>query len=177
MGECPVQAPLFKKKHLLTGIFLLMLVVVSLAYFNRPQGAVEPGTIRIVHKGALVRSFTREELQALPPVELEKTILSSNNLQETGVFIGAELKEVLQAADPALLKSCRRVIARANDGFAASYEKAELLQAENILVVYAKDGLPLEGAGAGGAGPLRIVVINDTFGNRCTKDLCALEIQ
>ena len=79
--------------------------------------------------------------------------------------------------DPSLPGKCRRVVARASDGFAASYDKAEFLQPENILVVYAKDGLPLENAAAGGAGPLRIVVVDDPFGNRCIKHLCELEIE
>lgn len=177
MGKCPARAPLFKKKYLFISILLLFLAVAFLAFLNRPQDMAEPGTIRIMHGGELIKSFTLEELQALPRVEMEKTILSSNKPQETGVFTGTDLQEVLQAADPSLPGKCRRLVARASDGFAASYDKAELLQPENILVVYAKDGLPLENAAAGGAGPLRIVVVDDPFGNRCIKHLCELEIE
>lgn len=177
MGKYPAETSMFKKKYIVIGVLLLVIAIVFLACLNRPQDTAEPGTIRITCQGELVKSLTLEELQALPKVEMEKTISSSNSPNETGVFSGVDLVEVLKAADPALIEDCTRVIAKANDGFVASYDKDEILRDGNILVVYAKDNKPLEGADAGGTGPLRIVVISDPFGNRCTKHLSELEVQ
>ena len=142
MENTSQKAPYLIKKYLIVGVLVLVVVVAFLAYFNRPQDVIEPGAIRIVRGGEVVKNLTLEELQALPRVEVDKTISSSSNPDEAGVFTGAELKEVLQAADPDLLEDCERVFARAATVLSPPTTKMKFYRQIIYWWFMCKDGRP-----------------------------------
>ncbi len=168
---------LLKKKNIVLGMLILGVAVVILAFLNRPSVGGEPGTIRVTRNGTVIKTFSMEDIEALPVVEAEKSISSGKGEDEEGVFTGVSLQNVLNAADPTLLATCKQVITRADDGYVSIFTLGEVLEGDNILVVYAKDGEALKNAAAGGAGPFRIIVQGDAFGTRCTKYLNVLEVE
>lgn len=177
MKSTSVQAGPKKQRVILIVCILVLAAAVGIfAWLNRPDTSIAPGTLRISQGDRIVKTFTLDELKALPSVQVQKTIVSSKEEDESGLYTGVPLKQVLDAADPSLLETGTQIVARAEDGFTTSYSADEVKAGDNILLVYAKDGEPLKDQASGGAGPMRILVQEDPFGNRCIKYLNDLEV-
>ena len=108
-------------------------------------------------------------------VSFEKEIVSGNKGNESGVYRGVPLREILAAADESILSECSSVTGTASDGFVSAYSMSEVTGSDSI-VVYEKDGEPLKKRSEGGSGPLRIVAADDTYGTRSTQYLTRIEV-
>ena len=165
-----------QNKHIVIAVILLVAVVTVFGLLNRPFQNFEPNTVNITQNGETIHTFTMDDIRALPAVSIDKTIQSSSSQDESGVYTGVELSVLLETAG-LVPGNLQQIIAKAGDGFTAAYSPDEVLVKNNILVVYAKDGQDLLAADQGGAGPFRIVVRDDPFGNRCTKYLNEIEVK
>ena len=161
---------------ILCGFMFLLALVLLLAHLNRPAQMMQSGTLTISRAGELLGQYTVEELQSLPYVEVEKEIVSSSSTNELGLWRGVPLRDLLNKISPELLSEAQNIYAYAEDAYVSSYRASEVALNDNILVIYAKDGQNLAGHDAGGKGPLRILVTNDAFGNRCIMYLCEIKI-
>lgn len=165
------------KKVALNGRFLwvtlsvLTIAVVIGILWNLSNAKHGDSTLTIARDGEAIRVFSLEEIQAMPYIETEKTIVSSSYENESAVFKGVELSYLLNKVDQSLLKECKKFITRAEDGYASAVSADEVLLEGNVLVVYAKDGESLGDYKNGGSGPMRLLIINDEFGNRATRYL------
>lgn len=166
-----------KNKGIIYTIVVLVVVVAILAFLNRPSGDLQPATLTINQGGVALHTFTLGEIKAMPSVSFEKSIISSNHADERGVFTGVPLYDLIKAVDVNLLTGERRFITKAEDGFASVFSTWEVVETENIIIAYAKDGLSLGSYEEGGTGPLRIIIKGDAFGNRSTKYLNEIEVK
>jgi hypothetical protein len=166
-----------KNKVIIYIIVVLVGVAAILAFLNRPSYDSHSAALTVSQDGMDLHTFTLEEVRALPSVSVKKSIVSSNHADESGVFTGVPLHNLIKAVDADLLTGERRFITRAEDGFASVFTTREVLEPDNIIIVYAKDGQSLDRYEEGGTGPLRIIIQGDAFGNRSTKYLKQIEIK
>lgn len=168
-----------KKLYKMIAIILLALAlgILLLAYLNRPQDAVDAGTISIKNQGKVIAVLTMKEVQALPRVEKKVTISSSSEGKSTDVWAGASMKEVLDSIDPQLLQNAKQVLTHAEDGFTSALTSQEIIASDDVLIAYEKNGELLSGKTKGGTGPFRLILAKDLFGNRMTKYLNVLELK
>lgn len=169
--------PCNQKTILIICILVLAVAIGLLAYFIRPDTGIAPGTLRISQENRIVKTFTLDEIKSIPALKVQKTIASSKEKDESGIYTGVPLRQVLNSADKTLLSNCSQIVAKAKDGYTVSFTADEVKRDDNILVVYQKDGTPLKDAASGGAGAMRVLVQEDSYGTRCIKYLNALEIK
>ena len=155
---------------------VLAAVIAILAWANAPRGNAE-GRIAIVMDGVTLRAWSMQEIKALPAVDVQKTINSASYADDSGNFRCVDLRVLLDLTGEDLLASDARIIARASDGYTASFTADEIRSGGNILVAYAKDGSDLGTMTDGGTGPFRIIIRDDMFGTRGTKYLIEIEIE
>jgi hypothetical protein len=167
-----------KKSVLLVCAVLIVLAaaVAVLAWLNYRDDLPDSGTLAVVCGGETLRTFTLEEIQALPAVEVEKEIVSSSFANDEGLFRGVSLRALLRQAgvEP---DEYSQLIARAEDNFVMAYPMDEITESDDIFLAYEKNGQGLGSLQDGGTGPLRIIVTQDEFGNRCAKYVCELEVK
>lgn len=169
---------IFKNQLTLTGIIAaLMLITVILALINgRDMSGADGSIIEIIADGVKVAELDYDDVSAMNSVEIKKTLRSGSGSDEEGVFTGVPLENVILYAYPSA-DDADSVTVKATDGFTASYDKDELNDENNVILVYKKDGKALKSAKNGGSGPFRIIVMKDAFGNRSVKYLCRIEIK
>jgi hypothetical protein len=161
-------------------IIIIVILVALVAVFtalNRPNEELAPATLTISQEDTILHTFTIEEIQAMPSISVEKYISSASKGDESGVFTGVPIADLINAVDPALLQSEHNFIIRAEDGFAAALSAEEVNKLDDALIVYAKDGQSLGSSQDGGSGPLRLIIKSDPFGNRSAKYVNKIEVQ
>lgn len=158
-------------------LLALGLAAVVLAQLNKSEAVVAPGSLAVTRGGKTLRTFTMSDVKALPSVTAKKKILSSSHADEEGAFTGVPLHTLLAEVAPTLLDDATQVVTRAVDGYVSALGVDEVIGSDDVLVVYAKDGESLGTYRDGGTGPFRIVIVADTYGNRCTKWVNEIEIQ
>jgi DMSO/TMAO reductase YedYZ molybdopterin-dependent catalytic subunit len=170
-----------KKQNLLIVVILVVLValiaVVSVVNRGMTQAPGDGFALSITSGGETLREYTLEDIQAFPFSEAEKTISSGKQEDESGVFKGVPLEALLADVDPGWAEKYTEFVFHASDGFTAAVFLSDILKGENVIVVYEKDGQPLKSGDEGGKGPLRIVVVDDPFGNRSAYLLTSIEVQ
>lgn len=111
-----------------------------------PQEASVPGVILTITGGETERTFTLEQLQALPVTEVESA---------DGQFVGVRLSDLLTEAGFSL-EAIATVQVVATDGFSSTYPP-ELFSREDAVLAYARKGGSLNDDEA----PLRMVIPNE----------------
>ncbi len=175
------------KKWLVLGIGLLVLIIAVTSFLTHKSGPQE-GTVVIKAGAATLGSFTIADLRKLPAVEKSVVVqpVCSNDCSNNGgnsgdsgsehYFTGTSLLGVLDSIDPDLTKKYKRVITRGIDYYSQVLEMPEVLQPDNVYIVYADFGKPLQ-TKAGGEGSLQAIICDDKSGQRFTKWLVSLELQ
>jgi DMSO/TMAO reductase YedYZ molybdopterin-dependent catalytic subunit len=144
----------------------------------RPDAArQDPGTFTVISGGEPLKSYTIDELKAFPPFTAQKDIVSGKHDDESGVFTGAPIEAVLDDAAPGWQGSYKEFIFRAEDAFTSSVFASDIDKGDNVIVVYEQDGAPIPGSADGGKGPLRILVVDDEFGNRSAQMVVSVEMK
>lgn len=165
---------------MIAAIIVLAVIAGTAAWIHHqsgvPAGGDADGSLEIVRDGEIIRKFSYEEICSMKSIFFEKEILSGNKDDESGVYCGVPLREILEAADESVLSECSSVTATAADGFVSAYSMSEVTGSDSITVVYEKDGEPLKKRSEGGSGPLRIVAADDTYGTRSTQYLTRIEV-
>ncbi|MDR0817136.1 MAG: molybdopterin-dependent oxidoreductase [Clostridiales Family XIII bacterium] len=122
--------------------------------------------------GDVLKEYTMDDIKALPSLSVEKTIVSgsmgknSGKPDESGIYTGVALEILMADADPDWEGRYSEFVLTAEDGFTSAVFLSEVQKGENVLVIYEKDGSAIAGREDGGRGPLRVIVADDTFGNR-----------
>jgi hypothetical protein len=164
-----------KSRLLIAGIVLLCLLVAAFSFLNRDRTGLKEGTVVIKAGDNTLSSFTVEDLQKLPVIEKKTTIHSSRGSTEHS-FTGTPLAAVLSSVDPALTQNYIKVVARGIDGYSSVINMSEVLQPDNVYIVYADSGRPLK-TKTGGEGSMQVIISGDEFGQRFTYWLVSLELQ
>lgn len=90
-------------------------------------------------------------------------------------YIGIEIRDLLgyKSID---LEDKKAVIVHGADGFSVAYSMDEILNENNIYLVYMEDGTYLGGRESGGRGPYETIILSDTFSNRRCKWVVKIEV-
>ncbi len=166
-----------KRRNIIIVVIILILLaaaVTVLSIINRPDELPETGTLTVTSGSEILHSFTVEDIRSLPYVEVQKEIVSSSFANDEGLFRGVPLRTLMKAAG-ADLEAVKQIVVRADDGFVSAFPADEITESDNIFLCYSKNGEPLGTRDEGGSGPLRIIVTEDPFGNRCAKYVCEIE--
>lgn len=165
-----------KGKHLLAGFLALLLIAGAATWWNLSHKEGADGySLTIAREGEVVKTFTLQEIKEAPQIEAYANLQSAQHDNAEGTYKGADLRELLNKADPSLLKECRVFICTAGDGYSSALSPEDLARGKDVLVAYQKDGTGLEHFYDGGQGPMRLIVASDTYGNRSIKFLTRIE--
>lgn len=156
---------------------VLIIAVAVLAALNRSEDQLVTGQLEIMLRGESVAVLLPADVGALPAIELRKEIVSGSGDSQSGLFTGVALRTLLDTAAPGWAEGASRVICRAEDNFISAFAVDEVTADDNIMVAYLLDGKPLSGREQGGKGPFRLVIRDDTYGNRSTYWLCRIEVE
>ena len=139
------------------------------------DGPVETGSLAIRAYGLVLGEIGLDDIRALPSVKRTMSIHSSagTTLHE---FRGALLSDVLDMVDPKLTEEYRWVLAVGVDDYISGIAMGEVLAENNVYVMYEDGGEPLPKKN-GEPGAMRVVVINDTFGQRFTNYLLEIALE
>ena len=164
-------------KQIVAGLLILLLLTAAAAFFNNAANAPtgEGYALTISREGEDVRAFSLSEIKKMDAETVEKEIVSSSHEDEKGAFTGVPLAALLDAADPSIRKECETFVTLAGDSYSSALSAEEVAEENNVLVVYQKDGRDLTPFSEGGTGPMRILILSDEYGNRCTKYLIRVE--
>jgi len=177
---------------LIIGIVLLVLIIALCLFFSQKNDPQE-GTVVIKAGAETLGSFKIADLRKLPAVD--KKILvqtncsnncnnsggksSNNNSGNNGIehkFTGTPLLGVLNSIDPELTQKYKKIITRGADYYSQVLEMSEVMKPDNVYIVYADYGKPLQ-TKTGGEGSLQAIICSDKSGQRFTKWLVSLELQ
>jgi DMSO/TMAO reductase YedYZ molybdopterin-dependent catalytic subunit len=169
-------------------IVVVVALVALLAVFtalNRQDTGLGPGasesvaatgTFTVIAGGEALKSYSIDDLSAFTPVTVRKDITSGKHDDESGIFTGAPLEDVLDDAAPGWQGEYQEFIFRAEDAFTSSVFASDIEKGDNVLIVYEQDGAPIPGSADGGKGPIRALVVSDEFGNRSAQMLVSVEM-
>ncbi|MEN6325452.1 MAG: molybdopterin-dependent oxidoreductase [Syntrophomonas sp.] len=157
-------------------IAILLVVLVSiLGYLNAKGERLDEGQIVIKAEDKIIGEITREEVMKLPVVHKKMVINSTSGLTKHN-YSCTPLMEVFNHIDPQIAKQYKRVITKGVDNYVSGVYMQEVLEKNNVLLVYADNGKPLKSK-TGYEGTMRIVIVNDLYGQRFTNYLVEIQLE
>jgi Na+-translocating ferredoxin:NAD+ oxidoreductase RnfG subunit len=131
------------------------------------EGPVETGSIAIRAYGVVLGEVTLEQIQEMPSVKRTMSIHSTSGTTKHS-FRGTLLSNVISAVDPELLTEYEWVQPVGVDDYMSNIAMKEVLAENSVYVMYEDNGQLLE-TKTGEPGAMRIVVLDDVFGQRFTN--------
>lgn len=163
-----------KSNKIVIGVIIVLAVVIAASaiplFLNMDT---QNSSLKIIVGEETLAEYTLDEIEKMSSVDVEKELTSSNKQTEEGTFTGVPLEIILSAIDSDWENKYSEFILTASDGFSSAVSLADILEGENVLIVYEKDREAL----GEDVGPLRAIVVNDPFGNRSTFHLNKIELQ
>lgn len=167
-------------KKVLTSIIVLIVIVGVFAYLN--AGNVEDralsqkeAVIFLNYQGEEVAEIDFDSIQELEEHQFQETLRSSDSPDQENTYTGVLLKDILAKYDIPE-DDFSQVVTKAADGYTVALGQDEVLEDDNIYVVYMINGEYLAPKSEGGSGPYQIVIRNDQFGQRWNKFLMELNV-
>jgi len=139
------------------------------------DGPTETENLAIRAYGKVLAEVSLEDIRALPSVKRTMSIHSSAGITQHS-FRGTLLSNVLDLADQGLMDQYQWVLAIGVDDYIADVGMDEVRAENNVFVMYEDDEQPLPKKN-GEPGSMRIVVINDVFGQRFTNYLLEVVLE
>jgi len=139
--------------------------------FEREEGDGPPETGSLVLRafGLVLGEITLEEIKELPSVKRTMSIHSTAGITQHS-YRGTLLSNVLDLFDPDITKDYNSIRAIGADGFTSYISMDEVLMENNVYIMYEDNDEPLTRQN-GQPGAMRVVLLDDTFGERFTKYL------
>ncbi len=160
----------------LFAIIIISLVITNIGGIEEERELLRERILRVSFAGEAV-DLTLDEILDLKATNI-RTIRRSSTAEDTEIFFtGVPLYEVLNHVFPEALAEAERVTARAADGYTIAYTSDEVLEENNIYLVYAREGEWLEPREEGGDGPFMTVVLQDEFAMRWCKYLTRVTVE
>ena len=139
------------------------------------DGPVETGKLAIRAYGVVLAEVTLEEIKELPSVRRTLSIHSSEGTTSHN-FRGTLLSSVLEYADQNFTIDYDRALAVGVDDYISDIRMDEIKAENNVFIMYEDNDEPLLKKN-GEQGAMRIIVINDTFGQRFTNYLLEIVLE
>lgn len=160
-------------------IFLIigaaLFAILNTGDIKEKKQSQEEAEVKITLNGEEAAVFTLFELMKY------KKIVFTANLDENGedslkkTFGGVPLKDVFADLDITINED-ESIIFSAADGYQTAAAGWEVLQEDNIYLVYERDGRQTGTKADGGTGPIEIVIAKDDFSQRWCKFLMEIKI-
>lgn len=121
--------------------------------------------IQIMVSGVPAHVITIEEVLDQEPQDLK---VDRIDREDTNLYTGVLLREFFEASGVDL-QAFGEVVARAADQYQVALLAKEVLEDDDVYLVYKINGVPLSPREEGGSGPYRVVIRSDEFGQRWTS--------
>ncbi|MGI6359110.1 MAG: molybdopterin-dependent oxidoreductase [Bacillota bacterium] len=169
------------KKVLIGVVGLLVVVIAITGYVNWRQSAAlreaqANATLAVTWGDDNSATLSMQQVQALPAEEFAVVQRSSDAPDSDQVFKGVALKVALSEQGVPLDDSSL-VTVKAADGYAVALTGSEVLQDENVYLVYQRGGEPLGTKASGGTGPFQLVIRQDTYAQRWCKFVSEIQVK
>ena len=139
------------------------------------DGPLETGTLAIRAYGLVLAEISLDDIQTLPAVKRTMNIHSSAGITQHA-FRGTLLSNILNMLDPAMMEEYSRALAVGVDDYISGIAMEEIKAENSVFIMYEDNGEPLAKKN-GEAGALRIVVLDDVFGQRFTNYLLEIVLE
>ncbi len=160
----------------LLAIIIIPLVIANLGDVEEERGLLRDRILRVSYAGEAV-DISLDELLDLNVTNIRTIKRSSTDPDREVFFSGVALYEVLERFFPLALEEADRIIARAADGYTITYKAEEVLEENNIYLIYAEEGEWLKSREDGGDGPFMTIVLEDEFAMRWCRYLTRVTIE
>ncbi len=155
-------------------LVLFVLVLSFSACSNNTQENSSKVSLSIVFEGENVE-LTMDEILSFEKVDFQANVKSSGNDPVLTDFGGVLLNDVLLSLDIQL--EDHTVTFKAEDGYQTMVTAEEVLQQDNVYLVYEREFKRTLSKEEGGTGPFEIVIAQDAFSQRWNKYLVEIIIE
>lgn len=139
------------------------------------EGPEENGYLSIRSYGLVLGKVSLEDIRKMPDVKRTMTIHSTSGTSKHS-FRGTLLSNVIAAVDPNLLKNKKWIKPVGVDDFMSEIAMEEVLAENAVYVMYEDNGKPLLSK-KGKPGAMRVVVLDDVFGQRFTNYMIEIVLE
>jgi len=162
-------------------ILAVLIVVIGVTAMLNRKGAEEKAASQrdaILHitAGDFAAEVDFDTILSLEEVEFPAILKRSGKPAVDTSYTGVQLKDILIEAG-ASTNGITQVITKAVDGYVVVLSLEEVLEDDNVYVVYKRDGEDLGSKEDGGSGPYQVVIRSDPFGQRWNKFLMEIELK
>ena len=169
------------KKTLIIIIAVLTVVAGITAYLNgmdksENRQQIENGIFVVKYHGEEVKRYDLAAIQAEGEVEFQAVKDTSLTGPEAKMYTGVPLRALFEKAGVEVLEA-DTVINRAADGYTTAITGKQVLMEDNVYLVYAEDGAPLQTSDSGGDGPYMIVISQDQFSQNWCKYALSSDVE
>lgn len=167
-------------KRILLTITFLILAIILLSYLN----AVDREERQISQENAVIwlkyadesRAVSFADIKNLEQYTFDAVLRSSAGGEKKNSYKGVMLKDLLEAQG-IRFSGISQVVTRAADGYTVVLGSQEVLEEDNVYIVYEMNGKSLKTKQDGGSGPYQLIIRKDAFGQRWNKFLMELDIR
>lgn len=166
-------------KRILITLAFFIIITALFAYLNR----VDKSDRELNQENAVISIKYRDERRLISFSDLRKlqeysfdAVLRSSGKEKKNTYKGILLKELLEA-EGIKGSDIYQVITRAVDGYTVTLSGQEILEDDNVYIVYEINGKRLKTKEEGGSGPYQLIIRKDAFGQRWNKFLMELDIR
>ena len=139
------------------------------------DGPVETGSLTFRAYGLVIAEVSLDEIRTLPSVKRTMSIHSSSG-ETRHQFRGALLSNILNLVDPGLTEEYNWILTVGVDDYISGVSMEEVLAENSVYVMYEDNGAPLSRRN-GDPGAMRIVILDDVFGQRFTNYLLEITLE
>lgn len=139
------------------------------------EGPEETGKISIRAYGVVLGEVSLEEIRKMPSVKRTMRIHSTAGTSQHS-FRGTLMSNVIAAVDPVLLNQYEMVQPVGVDDYMSNITVEEVLAENAVYVMYEDNGKPLQ-TKTGKPGAMRVVVLDDVFGQRFTNYMIEIVLE
>ena len=139
------------------------------------DGPVETGSLAMRAYGVVLAEVSLDEIRALPSVKRTMSIHSTAGITQHS-FRGTLLSNVLELADPELTEQYEWILAVGVDDYISGISMDEVRAENSVFIMYEDNDQPLQKRN-GEPGAMRVVVINDIFGQRFTNYMLEIVLE
>ena len=141
----------------------------------KEEGPEETGAIAIRSYGVVLGEVTLEQIREMPSVKRTMSIHSTSGTTNHS-FRGTLLSNVIAAVDPVLLSKGSWVQPVGVDDYMSDISMEEILAENAVFLMYEDNGKPLLKKN-GEPGAMRVVVMDDVFGQRFTNYMIEIVLE
>ncbi|MFW5647535.1 MAG: molybdopterin-dependent oxidoreductase [Candidatus Alkaliphilus sp. MAG34] len=156
-------------------IICLVIIVGIFLYLNSRMERLNEGEIRIKAGNNVMGIVTLEDVKQLPSVKKKLAINSTLGITKHQ-FTCTPLSEIFNRIDPGIVNEYKKIVTIGVDNYASAIKMDEVLEKNNVYLVYEDNGKPLKSK-TGEEGTMRVVILNDIFGQRFTNFLVEMRLE